>query len=67
MQALEDALVQIVEKPTEISRESLLAAMKLADTTAANPPDTLDKHLLHYLQRRSYAKALAHIRALTNS
>ena len=46
---------------TQATRDEQIAALKRLDELAADKTANMDKDLRHYLQRRSYAKALDYL------
>ena len=64
--SIKDALLIINGRADELDAEgnpSLAAAIKALDQQLADSPDGLSSKMKHYLERRSYQKALAHIEA----
>lgn len=62
MQTLEEPLVVLVEKGGSAGVEAMLEATARLDRALAESRQQLHPRLRHYLERRSYAKALAFLR-----
>lgn len=61
-QAIEQYLIRLVEKHYELKGESLLETLKGLDTALSERRTELPPKLVHYLERRSYEKALQELR-----
>lgn len=62
LQMLEMALVTIVENNTKAAPQEILMATQTIDELLLDHSGKLEPQLVHYLKRRSYSKALAHLR-----
>lgn len=62
LQTLKSALVIIVENSTKATPQEILSATESIDDVLTAHAAKLEPQLLHFLQRRSYGKALAHLR-----
>lgn len=59
-------LQYIAHPPTDHPDVELLAVLQRLDEVARDPEENLPPRLKHYLENRSYAKALACLEALEN-
>lgn len=59
---LEEDLKLLVERPTEARGAVMLETLKRLDAALASGRGSLPEDVVHYLERRSYAKALAALR-----
>ncbi len=62
LQSLENALVIIVENSAKAAPQEILTATQSIDELLNANSDKMEPQLIHYLKRRSYSKALAHLR-----
>ena len=58
---LKDALILLEESISSANANGITSALKALDETTQAHRSELDSQLLHYLERRSYQKALAHL------
>ncbi len=54
-------LVRLVERPREGSGDQLLTDIRALDSLLSENRSRLDARLVHFLERRSYAKALEYM------
>ena len=58
---LKEALILLQESISNANAEGITSSLKTLDETTQANRSSLDSQLLHYLERRSYQKALAHL------
>ncbi len=59
---IERRLAVIVERASDTGGESIIKAIKDLDSLLQGRAEEMDERLIHYLQRRSYSKALDFLR-----
>ncbi|MEM9160855.1 MAG: hypothetical protein AAGB46_17530 [Verrucomicrobiota bacterium] len=58
---LKDALIQLEESISAANADGITSALQTLDETVKSNRADLDPQLIHYLERRSYQKALMHL------
>lgn len=64
---VEELLKIVVESVKNVDKNELINAIKQLDLLVGDRADELDDRLIHFLQRRSYQKALEFIRGLAEA
>lgn len=63
-ESLEQSLEAIVDPNAIEGGPSIMDALQEVETVLKNDTDSMDPQLRHFLERRSYVKALEHLRTI---
>jgi hypothetical protein len=64
---IEERLTIVVESVEGTDKNTIVSAIKHLDLLVENRADEMDDRLIHFLQRRSYQKALEFLRDLAEA